>query len=164
MGTPGVAHSLVNQEHLDSGAAAPAARSLEEAGGDEAPEHFRRQMAVEEGMPAPAAKAKAKAKAKPKVVVRGAPVLGDEEAPPQEDEQQGLKARGKPIPETPSQAEIDAHELTHIPPRSWCRVCIGAKRIGDQHRTLAATDGIPTVGFDQADLIDRRTGRHEDQL
>ena len=44
---------------------------------------------------------------------------------------------GKPLPEprTPSPAEVAAHNLTHLPYRSWCPHCVRARRPNTQHRS-----------------------------
>ena len=36
-------------------------------------------------------------------------------------------ARPGIVPVFPSEAEVDQHELTHLPFRSWCRHCVRAK-------------------------------------
>jgi len=75
------------------------------------------------------------------------------ESAPVAEEEQGLKPKTKAIPTAPSQSEIDLHELNHIPPRSWCRACVGGKRADDPHRTTHSDDtGLPVVGWDHADI------------
>ena len=44
-----------------------------------------------------------------------------------EDGTEGQDARSGIIPVLPSDAEVDQHELTHLPSRSWCRHCVRAK-------------------------------------
>ena len=36
-------------------------------------------------------------------------------------------ARPGIVPVLPSEAEVEQHELTHLPFRSWCRHCVRAK-------------------------------------
>ena len=36
-------------------------------------------------------------------------------------------ARGLPVPRQPSQHEREEHELTHLPFRAWCEICVVAK-------------------------------------
>ena len=39
---------------------------------------------------------------------------------------EGHIARGLRIPTKPSESEVKAHELTHVPARSWCRWAPGS--------------------------------------
>ena len=32
--------------------------------------------------------------------------------------------RGAAVPETPSEKDREAHELTHLPTQAWCSVCV----------------------------------------
>ena len=41
------------------------------------------------------------------------------------------------VPSTPSSAERELHELTHLPFRSWCEVCQRAKGLQGQHKHLS---------------------------
>ena len=50
-------------------------------------------------------------------------------------EEEGQKAKGVTQPRKPSQAEIDEHELTHIPCRNWCIHCVKGRGVCDAHRT-----------------------------
>ena len=47
------------------------------------------------------------------------------------DQDEGVKPKGVTIPYTPSQKEIEEHELTHIPYRSWCAHCVRARTMED---------------------------------
>ena len=49
---------------------------------------------------------------------------------------------GKPTP-----AQVEAHRITHIPLRLWCRWCILGRGRGLQHRK-AVGSMIPIVGID----------------
>ena len=50
-------------------------------------------------------------------------------------------------PGNPTQAEIDMHEIDHLPFRSWCRWCVLGRGRGLQHR--ARTEPvIPVIGLD----------------
>ena len=44
---------------------------------------------------------------------------------------QGERARPLPQPRLPSGQEVQEHELTHIPHRSWCVLCIAYEEQGD---------------------------------
>ena len=43
-----------------------------------------------------------------------------------------------PEPQRPSAAELEAHNMTHIPVKAWCPICIRAKAHGAQHRAFPA--------------------------
>ena len=46
-----------------------------------------------------------------------------------------IKARSKPI--QPSVREIEEHEVTHYPYRSWCRYCVAASGRRDKHASVS---------------------------
>ena len=79
---------------------------------------------------------------------------GHEEAP--EPDIHGVaEARcppGMTDPQKPSEKEVTEHERTHVPYRSWCRICVEAEAREDAHRRDAADrDGeqrMPTIAFD----------------
>lgn len=53
---------------------------------------------------------------------------------PDEDPEEAQRPNQRVVPEAPSQAEVDEHELTHMPYRPWCRHCRAARGREDQHR------------------------------
>ena len=59
-------------------------------------------------------------------------------------------------PIRPPQAEVDKHELTHLPYRHWCRVCVESKGKEDPHpRGRQDEDdrsGLPIVSFDYQEM------------
>ena len=48
--------------------------------------------------------------------------------------------RAAKSPHTPSQREIDDHNLTHCPYRAWCEACVRGKAKDDCHTTITGTD------------------------
>ena len=50
---------------------------------------------------------------------------------------QGERARPLPQPRLPSRQEVQEHELTHIPFRSWCAHCVRGAGRSDAHRRRA---------------------------
>ena len=48
-------------------------------------------------------------------------------------------AKAMPEPILPTQAVIDAHNLTHWPYRSWCPHCVAARRPNSQHRRKSSS-------------------------
>ncbi len=49
---------------------------------------------------------------------------------------EGALPKGVPAPKEPTQAERDLHNLTHMPFRSWCKICLRAKSRGHMHRQI----------------------------
>ena len=74
------------------------------------------------------------------VDLKNAAVLGDSivgiEAITYDDKtgKGALFARPLPSPKEPSQAEIDRHNLTHLPYACWCPICVASRRPNDHHR------------------------------
>ena len=72
-----------------------------------------------------------------------APVLAEEslQVPHSEDlidiDEDTVTQPAKPFPEPkiPTAAEIEAHNVTHCPYRSWCKYCVSARRKNSQHLT-----------------------------
>ena len=73
-------------------------------------------------------------------------------------------------PRTPSRAEREAHEVSHVPFRSWCRFCVMGRALERRHEARPAdhADDRPKVFADYGYLSgestpllvakDRRTG------
>ena len=59
-------------------------------------------------------------------------VEGEEELNAEEVEE----ARPLPNPVLPDQAEIDRHNIDHLPYRSWCRACVGGHGRALPHRRV----------------------------
>ena len=62
-----------------------------------------------------------------------------------------MDMRGVGAPREPTQAQVDDHMLTHLPPRSWCSICCAARGIAPPHRSGDQNQGevtIPTVSMD----------------
>ena len=52
-------------------------------------------------------------------------------------------------PYTPTKAEVEAHEVTHLPYRSWCAHCVAGKGVSSPHRHDAECERIGiTVSID----------------
>ena len=50
-------------------------------------------------------------------------------------------------PRLPSPADVEEHNRTHIPYRSWCKWCVEGRGRGDQHRSSPGSS-VPIVGAD----------------
>ena len=74
-----------------------------------------------------------------------------------ETEEEALRPKGVPTPSPPSRQERLEHELTHLPFRSWCELCVKGKCKADQHRATGqlAESEIPVVSVDYAFMSDR---------
>ena len=71
-------------------------------------------------------------------------------------------ARVRPSPCLPSRAEVEKHECTHYPYRSWCKVCVAAKarELPHARRGLNGKDeetGLPTIAMDYEHIEDKIT-------
>ena len=95
--------------------------------------------------------------------VARAEVYGDIQDDDQEREgvvAQGERARPLPKPRLPSRQEVQEHELTHIPCRSWCVHCVRGAGRSDAHRRRARQDEegreqhTTTWSIDYAFMID----------
>ena len=73
---------------------------------------------------------------------------------------QGERSRPLPQPRLPSRREVQEHELTHIPYRSWCVHCVRGAGRSDAHRRRARQDEeereqhMTTWSIDYAFMID----------
>ena len=56
-------------------------------------------------------------------------------------------ARSGNVPVLPSEAEVEQHELTHLPFRSWCRHCARAKGKESPHHD-ASPGGVSKFATD----------------
>jgi len=63
-------------------------------------------------------------------------------------------------PRKPTLAEVQAHNLTHLPYRSWCPHCVRGKGKSLDHRTLdkERNHQVPTVSMDYCFM-----GRQDDE-
>ena len=54
------------------------------------------------------------------------------------------------VPNMPSQEEVDAHMVSHVPCRSWCPHCVAGQAQPRHHvkRDQGEDTGIPTVSLD----------------
>ena len=76
---------------------------------------------------------------------------------PAEEARRAKKARD---PGAPSRADVEAHEATHLPFRSWCEVCVAGRSDNPAHHRVAREPGgVPEIGFDYAFV--RRQGEED---
>ena len=77
-------------------------------------------------------------------------------APVEEIGEEARRATPMYVPRGPSDAERRAHEIHHMPYRSWCEYCVRGRVKESPHlsRYEQADDGIPAVQMDYAFLHD----------
>ena len=76
-----------------------------------------------------------------------------------DDEEAVQIARPLPAPMTPSKAQREAHECTHLPYRSWCPHCVAARRSNSQHRRSSSSQRtLPLLVADYCQLKDTDDG------
>ena len=51
-------------------------------------------------------------------------------------------------PQQPTEQDIKEHNVTHLPQRSWCPVCVKARGREDMHRKVLDKGDKPTVSMD----------------
>ena len=57
--------------------------------------------------------------------------------------------KAAPAPTKPSAADVEEHNITHTPYRSWCGSCVGGRGLGEQRgRRSGRAHEIPRVGID----------------
>ena len=61
--------------------------------------------------------------------------------------------RGVAVPETPSDKDREAHELTHLSTQPWCSVCVRAKGIDERHLRRPAGERAEAQGVDHMLVI-----------
>ena len=70
--------------------------------------------------------------------------------PPPDPHPEGRRAKVMRAPKAPSQSEIDEHNTTHCPYRSWCRWCVSGQAVTKGHfrKGESEENSIPTVSMD----------------
>ena len=75
----------------------------------------------------------------------------DEEKASEVDEGEVRRMRKMVDPKLPSAAEIEAHEMTHLPFRNWCRHCVKGRSVERGHYRQEREEGaLPEVHLDWA--------------
>ena len=77
----------------------------------------------------------------------------------EEEQEEAERPRALRDPGIPSQAEIDEHDLTHIPYRPWCNACVMAKAKAKNKMSLrvrgAYSDNhVPRIRLDYCHLTE----------
>lgn len=76
-----------------------------------------------------------------------------------DDDETVQVARPLPAPTTPSNAQREAHECTHLPYRSWCPHCVAARKSNSHHRRSSSSQcTLPLLVADYCQLKDTDDG------
>ena len=70
-----------------------------------------------------------------------------------DDVEESEPIRGLKDPGQPSREDVENHNLTHLPYRNWCDICVRAKAKEDAHKKVSKEDkmrGIPIIAGDYA--------------
>ena len=87
----------------------------------------------------------------------------------EEDEEEAEEAQRPMLvtsPDDPTQEERDLHDATHLPPRSWCRVCLEARAREDGHFRQGESrkaQGVPIISLDYA-FIDHKDSEQKNGI
>ena len=81
-----------------------------------------------------------------------------------EEEKDEIVPRLMAAPEAPALAERLAHEVTHLPFKSWCEICVASTSQGPQHLRADPEVRVERLEADETlqDLIDDAGGRQGD--
>ena len=67
-----------------------------------------------------------------------------------------LEAKPAGLPKQPTEQERELHNLTHLPFRSWCPICVQSRSKTNPHKTLPSIT-TPLLQADYGFLVDRET-------
>ena len=61
--------------------------------------------------------------------------------------------RTAPDPGMPTQAEVEEHNVDHLPYRSWCECCVRGKATGEPHKRVQVESTVPIISFDYMSVL-----------
>ena len=70
--------------------------------------------------------------------------------------EEGVGVHVHSVPKGPTQQEIDEHNATHIPYRSWCRWCVMGKKPNLRHSRSSSARDVPLLVGDYCFVRDAR--------
>ena len=74
---------------------------------------------------------------------------GEEEDTRGEESEEVRRPRTTRRPTEPTRKEREEHKITHMPFRTWCRLCVSARGRDRHHRTTVRSElGVPLMGID----------------
>ena len=77
---------------------------------------------------------------------------------PPEDQEDGQPAQPLARPDRPTPEMIAAHEVSHLPYRSWCRACVAGRGRAFQHKASTHESTVPVVSMDYLYFNERADG------
>ena len=66
--------------------------------------------------------------------------------------------KGREMSRKPSLKEVDDHNATHLPFRSWCPICVAARAKNYSHKDREYTEGSKEVHYDYCFLRNNKGG------
>jgi len=92
-------------------------------------------------------------------------LLGENESDEEQDAGDVRRMKKLIDPKLPSREEVDAHELTHLPYRNWCRHCVKGRGVEAAHRKVDRDEGsIPEIHVDVCFPCQRGGNRGPDSV
>ena len=81
----------------------------------------------------------------------------------QQDAETGVVLKPKRSPNLPTEEERRAHEVSHVPYRSWCPACVAGRGRSDRHAvaTEAEEHQKPVVSMDYCYLCSEKKDEHK---
>ena len=82
---------------------------------------------------------------------------GHEDIQGEEEDVEAQSPKAMKAPKIPTAREVEEHELTHCPPRSWCEHCVRGQAKDRPHCTIRGVDGeseVPRVSMDYCFLTE----------
>ena len=52
-----------------------------------------------------------------------------------QDAEEAVEVKAPKVPVRPTQDEVEKHNITHLPFRSWCPCCVAGKAKSEPHRS-----------------------------
>ena len=77
---------------------------------------------------------------------------------PPEDDEEGQPAQPLARPDRPTPEMVAAHEVSHLPYRSWCRACVAGRGRAFQHKASTQESTVPVVSMDYLYFNERADG------
>ena len=71
-------------------------------------------------------------------------------------EEEAGEVIGRNIVKKPSRKEVDDHNVTHLPFRSWCSTCVAARAKNFSHPDRVQEEGSKEVHFDYCFLRNKK--------
>ena len=80
---------------------------------------------------------------------------GSEESECEDEECQECEDPERPLPvvrkgpHEPTDREVEEHQITHLPYRSWCKICVAARGVAAPHNMIERSDNeLPLISMD----------------